>query len=398
MTTACLAVLVTTAGCSSSGHPKPAGTATTAAASTTPAAAPASYTTFAAVKNALVCEAFVQTVVPANLGQSTDNLTAHGAQDWQACHVGDDSFLIVQFDSPEHAAAAKDALADGAGTWSYGISGSPFVIFMIHPHALDYVTRTLGPQGAGPAASASATSSSGSFFAVDGAAKLVTSDGYTMTLHLTWNGAEPRIDVGSNPPGKTDILVAAEPFTASLTDTTVGGRALPTGALPAVSLVALYPASSAVCAQKDDSGNPDDSILTASSNGLGGHIRTRTFCGVRLVMALGDPWVSGHLDVGSFPNGTPVAYTYDDLADAAGTKAAADQYAQPVEDGPSWRGVSEKKSAAIRNALAHPVAFGLDTYDLKPQSTFCRYPNEVSGESRYVALLASNAGTAVPGC
>lgn len=296
--------------------------------------------------------------------------------------------------------AALVALAgcssDGPGTDTAFATGSPSVT--VSAPESDIPSTTEPDPSAEDGQSSAASTPGGSFFAVDGTVKLVTEEGYTMTMQLTWDGSEPRIDVGSNPPGKTNILISADPFTAHLTNTTVGGRALPVSALPDANLVVLYPAVSTVCTQKDADGNPDDTILTEPGGAYGGSIRTKQFCGVRLTTALGAPWVGGHLDVGSLPNGTLITYSYDDLGDAAGTQAAADQYAQPVDYGPSWKGVSEATSAALLDGLEHPIAFGIETYALKPQSTFCTYPNQVSSETEYIALLDSNVGTTVPGC
>lgn len=226
----------------------------------------------------------------------------------------------------------------------------------------------------------------GAFFAVDGQAKLVTSKGYTVSLQFTWTADEPRIDVGSNPPGKTGIVMPDRPFHAVLTNTTAGGRQLPSEDTPDASLVALYPSTSAVCTQKDSYGRPDDTLL----GGEIGRIRTPQTCGVHIIAASGWARGGGTLDVGAtIPNGTPISYTFQDLA-ASG--------AGPEGDGRTWSGVDEAQSIAIRDALAHPVAFGLDTSSLKPQSASCTYldPNDQPG--RYIALLESNVGTTVPGC
>lgn len=224
----------------------------------------------------------------------------------------------------------------------------------------------------------------GSFFAVNGQAKLAVGGGYTVSVQFSWASAEPRIDVGSNPPGQTDLVIPETPFNAVLTNTTVGGRTLPSEYLPSAALVALYPATSAVCSQKDSYGDPDNTLL----GGKIGPIRTPQFCGMKITAAIGWARGGGTLDVGAtIPNGTPINYTFNDLAASAAAKAE-----------PTWSGIDETKSQAIRDAVAHPIAFGLDTQDLKPQSAFCTYLDPNNNPGRYIALLDSNVGTNVPGC
>lgn len=234
---------------------------------------------------------------------------------------------------------------------------------------------------------------------VDGDVRLVTSEGFTYTLHVEWRAGQPHTDVGSEPPGKTDVLWPASPYRGSVTNTTVGGRSMPESALAGdLYLVALYPSRSPVCTYVGETGFENSLLFAGGASSTGGAIRTKGFCGVKLFPVIGQAWSGGALDLGHLENRVPVDFTLDDLAWMAGIEAATDLVAQDPDDGPSWLDVREGNARSVVAALSKPVAFAVQTFDLKPRSRSCSYPNQVSGEAQYLALIDSNVGTEVPGC
>lgn len=393
----CLAVLVATVGCSSSGQPTAASTSITSDSSSvgtsTASTQPASLDSFAAIENALVCTPFVDTTTPENLGQSTDALTSHGMQDWQTCHSAGSSFLIVQFDTTDHAAAARSELADGTNTWSFGWSDSVFVLFMIHTNAVDLAKQTFGDQGAGPGSTAS---SSGSVPSASGlsvtpqSVEYKDSLGYTYTLSINWSADPAKTDVGSEPPGKTDIALTVTHFSGTFTNTTTGGRAFP-DQLPVASVVGLYPASSVVCQHSD---NADVSAQLTGHNQLweakGGG------CAVYLYGFLGSPAPGGAFypngkDAG-VPNGQLISFTVDDT-----------QFSY-ADTPPSLHisGVDETRAAAWVKALNKPIALGVAAgpNDVPQGSTpKCVYTDAgASYLTTNIAIYTSISGGTPPGC
>lgn len=263
-----------------------------------------------------------------------------------------------------------------------------------------YTSSTASQSEVASTASAAPSSSSvpaaaTSWFAVDGKVQLETLAGYSITLELTWNADQPRVDVGSQPPGKANILISASPFQATLTNTTEGGRGIPAGEWPEAELVALYPANSILCTAKDQ-GRPNDEILsTDGPHTTGNVVRASGFCGIRLFPVLGLPRAGGKLDQGTLPNNSPVNYTFEDIAESGGAQAGSDSYAQPVEIGPSWSGLREGDARGFVPSIARPLAFGVVTFQRSaPISESCTYS---SGDD-YVALLSSNFENPIPGC
>jgi len=350
---------------------------------------------FAAIKNALGCTAFVDTTTPENLGQSTDALASHGMQDWQTCHSGGASFLIVQFDTTDHAATAKSDLADGTNTWSYSWSDSVFVLFMIHTNAVDLAKQTFGDQGAGPGATASSPGSapSASGLSVTGSVPYRTAEGYTFTLGVQYSAGPGVLDVGSNPPGKTDIAFASATFSGTITDTTEGGRSIPSsviggGDFAAISLVAIYPAKSAACKLVADGGGFAD-VAGAGYGLAGGAVNGRT-CYVVIQPVLGSPAANGALG-GTIESGTPVTYTFNALAVAA-----------TLDNDAAVKAVPESSAAELASALNDPLGYGL--LDFKGSFTptdgaQCSYPAPSVGygsDGRVVVMQGSSSSALAP--
>ncbi|MFJ5231117.1 hypothetical protein ACIQBJ_14635 [Kitasatospora sp. NPDC088391] len=403
----CAAALLAVAGCTPSADPQTPAAPAVAAASPT-GVSPESHGSITAIRNTLRCVPFDESrsIGPSSLGQSADRLTGHGAQEWETCHAGGDSFLIVRFDSAAHAATAATQLVDNHNTWSYGFPDSPFVLFLFHWQARDYAMEQFGDRssGRGPSpspqslSSASASSSAAATLglAATGSVPYRTPEGYTFTLAVRWAADAGVPEVGSNPPGKTDLAFAGASFAGTVTGTTVGGRALPrlpgSGDFDAVALVALYPAGSAACRLPAGGGGFD----LATHSGLGmtpGGTNGRT-CYLLIQPVLGAPAARRALDR-TFPADTPVPYTWNDLA-VSGSSG----------NGLRVSGVPEDTAPALAAVLNSPLGYGLADFESTgPESiapvggTLCSYPPvPFGGAGVRVAVLQTRAQGALDAC
>lgn len=220
-------------------------------------------------------------------------------------------------------------------------------------------------------------------YAVAGEAAFQNEDGYTYKVGIDWNASFPVTDVAANPPGKTDIVIErTTPLAGTFTNTTVGGRAFPASRIPSLQLVAIYPASSAACAQ----GVP----MPYNSGGwVGGGLRSSENCAIRLETVLGVGVADRVFDgTRTLPNGTPMSFTANDLAFVV---------TQP-STGPHWKGVDEATVPELVAALEEPLAMGVYSFTLQPTSSHCIYQNATDGGAEFVAILDSNFGVDAPGC
>lgn len=230
-------------------------------------------------------------------------------------------------------------------------------------------------------------------FGVSGTVRFKDSDGYEYVIAVTWQASAPVIDVGSNPPGKTGIVIDAQPISGTFTNMTVGGRSMPASLVPTLPLVALYPRSSPVCSTKVPNvvmGDQGDGLPDPDSLGgdPGGPVYSAGYCGVKLVHAIGQSPAGGPFSAdATLPNDQSIPYTFDDLLDSVTVSAS-----------PTWNGLDETKAPAFIAALPKPVAFGLDSKLIEPTTPYCTYPNVVSGDTEYVAILDDGSAPSIPGC
>lgn len=214
--------------------------------------------------------------------------------------------------------------------------------------------------------------------------------GYTYTLSLDWSADPATTDVGSEPPGKTDIKLSVTNFSGTFTNTTTGGRTFP-DQLPVAAVVGLYPASSVVCQHTD---NADvSSQLTGHSelwDAKGGG------CAVFLYGFLGSPAPGGAFypngkDAG-VPNGQAISFTVDDTqfgyADAPPSLLIS--------------GVDETRAAAWVKALNEPIALGVSmgSHDVaQSPAVKCVYTDAgASYLTTNIAVYTSISGGTPPGC
>lgn len=208
-----------------------------------------------------------------------------------------------------------------------------------------------------------------------GAGAFTTPAGYAFSLDVNWSVHAPATDVGSNPPGQTDIIMASDSgFTGRFTNSTVGGRALPLSVLSiGVNLYGIYDASSIAC---------DSDVLPRS--GWDKDFRNGHTCLVKLQTLLSGPRGGGAFDIGTIPNGTPITYGFGDLAESAAG-----------HEGTSWKGVDESRADELAEILGSPLGFALGTEGrLAVTSTSCAY--RMNGNvTQHVALLGDFE---IPGC
>jgi hypothetical protein len=234
-----------------------------------------------------------------------------------------------------------------------------------------------------PPTTSEATSPSG--FAVDGSVVFIAGDGYTMTVSVTWTADAPMTDVGSEPPGKTDIVIDRHDLHGVLTNTTEGGRSIPAGRIPSLALAAIYPSSSLVCQQQ----LPDANVFDYIAGGHRQHVSAGpTTCAVLLEDVFGQGAGGGPLNLQSpIPNLQPVSYDLGDLADTDVTTS-----------GPVWGPEDEATADAMAAALASPIAMGIYiTFGGDYSGTGTPTLNSPIGTCTYgsttLALIASNFGT-----
>lgn len=200
-------------------------------------------------------------------------------------------------------------------------------------------------------------------------------EGYTYRMSLDWSASNPVVDVGSNPPGKTDIVLQpTQAYVGTFTNTTTGGRTLPVARIPSLALVAIYDASSATCAAL-------------------GWVEAAGTCAVYLQEVLSAPRAGGVFDgLSEIPNGQPIDFGFMDLAASA---------AKP--EGRTWGAVDEVTAPEAAKGLGEPLGFGLagptrssDSFTM-PITKSCLYKNEHNMEQD-IALLEGGSGAPIPGC
>lgn len=214
--------------------------------------------------------------------------------------------------------------------------------------------------------------------------------GYTYTLSLDWSADPATTDVGSEPPGQTDIKLAVTNFSGTFTNTTTGGRTFP-DQLPVAAVVGLYPASSVVCQHTD---NEDVSAQLTGHNELweakdGG-------CAVFLYGFLGSPAPGGAFypngKEAGVPNGQAISFTVDDT-----------QFGY-ADTPPSLQisGVDETRAAAWVKALNKPIALGasMGSHDVaQSPAVTCVYTDAgASYLTTNTAVYTSISGGTPPGC
>lgn len=203
-------------------------------------------------------------------------------------------------------------------------------------------------------------------------------DGYTYRMSLDWSANKPVVDVGSNPPGKTDIVLQpARAFVGTFTNTTTGGRTLPVDRIPSLALVAIYNASSPTCAAL-------------------AWVEATETCAVYLQDVLSAPRAGGVFDgLSTIPNEQPIAFGFMDLASSAAK-----------QEGRTWSGVDEATAVEATNGLGEPLGFGLagptrqsDSYTT-PITMSCLYKNENNMDQDIALLegLEGGSGASIPGC
>ena len=216
------------------------------------------------------------------------------------------------------------------------------------------------------------------------------SQGYIYTLGMDWTADPATTDVGSEPPGQTDIVLNVTHFSGTFTNTTTGGRTFP-DQLPVAAVVGLYPASSVVCQHAD---SDDVSAQLTGHNELweskdGG-------CAVFLYGFLGSPAPGGAFypngkDAG-VPNGQLISFTINDTQFGYG------------DTPPSLNisGVDETRAAVWVKALNEPIALGVSmgANDVAQAPTVkCVYSDAgASYLTTNIAVYTSISGGTPPGC
>ncbi len=244
---------------------------------------------------------------------------------------------------------------------------------------------TEGSDGGAPASSSgSAPPASG--LSVSGSVPYRTTEGYTFTLGVQYSAGPGMQDVGSNPPGKTDIAFAGATFSGTITDTTEGGRSIPSSAIgggdfAAISLVALYPATSAACKLVAGGGGFAD--VAGAGYGMAGGAANSHTCYVVIQPVLGMPAANGDLG-GTIMSGTPVTYTFNSLAVAA-----------TIDNDAVVKAVPESSAAELASSLNDPLGYGLLDFKgaLTPtEGAQCSYPAPAVGygsEGRVVVIQSA---------
>ena len=250
-------------------------------------------------------------------------------------------------------------------------------------------TSVTTPESPTPTASGSDTASTSqtpadspssvNSFTIHGTNSYQTPSGYTFDLTVNWGAQYAVVDVGSNPPGQTGVVIPNEPYSGVFTNTTAGDRALPAAEYPQFELLGIYSLDSAVCKLAQE---PDGQGL----GWQGGFQKNSGSCAIRLIRVMGSPVSGGAFDTPSIANATPIDFTADDMAFSAAT-----------DNRIRWDKISESTATHFVAALNKPLGFGL----LGPKSTSaqnCVYPNEVSGDPMYVSVLASSVGDKIASC
>lgn len=201
---------------------------------------------------------------------------------------------------------------------------------------------------------------------------LTSQAGYSMTLNFAWDGLVAS-DVGNNPPGLVTVKVSQRTFTATLTNTTVGGRTIPIGALREwQALGGLYPESGPVC--------------TGLKNTSQWVVQEIGYCFVMYEYLLSTPSSGALAQYQNIPNNTPLSYGSANL----GTTAA-------FGTGASFPKVSEAGAPALLAAMTKPLALAVSSGSWKPAGAACTKPGQTSSQV-YYALLNGATTASVPGC
>ncbi|NUU25582.1 MAG: hypothetical protein HOV68_29375 [Streptomycetaceae bacterium] len=250
-----------------------------------------------------------------------------------------------------------------------------------------------------PAASASASApETPAGLLVAGGQSFKDSQGYTYTLNIFWSADLAKTDVGSQPPGKTDIVVNVTKFTGTLTNTTPGGRTMP-DVLPIATVVGVYPSSSVVCKVE---GGDDDISMKAQNAELFFVGNSHQWCAVGFYRFLGIPNPVGALypngQAAGIPNNQPINF---------GVKDTEFGFAD-VEPTLRLSGVDETKAQAWVAALNKPIAVGVAVGPNEfPQSPAlnCRYTDDPFRASTAdnitdgsLTLFGAESPKSLPGC
>ena len=203
---------------------------------------------------------------------------------------------------------------------------------------------------------------------VEGTVSYEDSLGYTYQVQLDWNSGYAVSDVGSNPPGKTDVVMTpVRPYRGSFLNTTVGGRTLP--GVPWVDMYGIYPINSLACDQADF---------------LYEGVETCILVLQPIILSPGN----GAFDSPPYPNGQPITFGYKDFAQSN---------AWPEGTHTRWEGVDETLAPAIVEALNEPLGYGISagesnrelTVTSGPTCTFNR--STPSRDSKEIALLGDSS-------
>lgn len=251
---------------------------------------------------------------------------------------------------PASVAVEPSAAAEGEGSTSAGFSGQA------------------------PASDGLALAGLGSF---------KTDQGYTYALEIDWKAPEVKTDVGSEPPGQTDVVLTDASFSGTFTNTTTGGRVLPD--TTAAWIVGLYPATSIVCKDTDNS----QALINAQLAGANGE-----WCAIRLFQFLDLPQPGGAFTPGGnltgIANGVPIHFTTSDTVLANSTNPLGLNATQ-IDQTVAGRWVKDAN---------RPAALGVDVVKDVPQTPLatCLYKIPYSSDPGHIGLFTNGPESAALGC
>lgn len=210
-------------------------------------------------------------------------------------------------------------------------------------------------------------------FAAVGKASFETEKGYTFDVSIDWAADYPRSDVGSNPPGKTNIIIKSQkPFVGTFRNTTVGGRGFPVGMGTWMSVVGIYDARSTVCSDK---ATRDQLFL----GDIADNTKSATTCLVPFQPILGFFSSGGIFDRSVIPNGETLTFGSLDVGGLPEDRV--------------WKGLAEPVAEKWIAELPKPRGIALLGQSMKVTSSekTCTYTNQNwDTKMQYAALLSGS--------
>lgn len=270
------------------------------------------------------------------------------------------------------------------------------------PPALASSSTSSTPPPTATASSSSSNTAVNGLLAI-GNASLTTPDGYTSSIAIAWHGSLAHVDVGSNPPGKTGVVIDTTGFSGVYLNTTPGGRELPiTDFVSDGTLGAIYPATSLLCGSKLPYAPPPpgDNPYPQGGPDTFSAITSSKTCFVALDTLMSEPRGGGVFDLNTIPNKAPIAFGPSDMVASAADSDGANQTGVPTDQGISWQGWDESLAPSWAAALNKPIGMGLLTsVDQTPTNAYIKYNVDNNGVevARYVSIISSTGSNSIPG-